>query len=89
MGFWAGALLEAQHLVKGPQGLGCCLVVLLGGEGRGSNGFWVPGREGEVKVEGKHQDPQLGPGCLSVVPWVETPDEAVFPEAGSFLRDTV
>lgn len=45
-----GALLEAQHLVKGPQGLGCYPVVFLGGEGRGSYGFWAPGREGKVRV---------------------------------------
>lgn len=61
-------------------------MVLLWGEGRGPYGFGPHGREGEARVYEKHQSPQLGPGHLSVVPWAEAPEEAVFPEAGPSLR---
>lgn len=46
-----GALLEAQHLVKGPRGLEIAgLWFFGGGEGRDPYGYWAPweGREARV-----------------------------------------
>lgn len=64
------ALLEAQHLVKGPQepefaGLWFLGVGVGVGVGRGPVGSGPSGRGGEAMVEEKHQSPQLGPGEFS------------------------
>lgn len=88
MGKWGsgqGALLEAQHLVKGPQGPEVAGLWFFWGEGRGPSGFRVlregRGRPGYKKAA----EPSAWPKVLCG-PWTETPEGAVFPEAGPSPR---
>lgn len=74
-----GALLEAQHLVKEPQGLRVWPVVLLGGGTGAHFGAGPHGREGETRVAEKSQSSPWGPRQLSMVPWVEASPRSSLP----------
>lgn len=66
----------------------CWPEVLFGGEGgQGPYGFWAPWEKGRPGFEKRYLNPQLGLGCPSVHPRVETPEDSVFPEVGPSLRD--
>lgn len=69
-----GALLEAQHLVKGPRGLEIAGLWFFGGGG-GQGPLWVLGPLGGKGGQGirKASQPSAWPRVpLSVVAWVET-----------------
>lgn len=81
-----GALLEAQHLVKGPQELKVAGLWFSCGGGQGPLRDWAPweGRGGQGIR--KASEPSAWPRVPLGGPWAEAPKEAVFPEAGPSLR---